>query len=372
MRSSFRLGRILGIEIGIHVSWLFIFAFLTWSLAAGYFPLENVLPGRDNLTYWLLGAVSSLSLFISVLAHELGHSVVARRNGIPVKNITLFIFGGASNITKEAETPGAEFRMAVTGPMVSFALSAIFFTVFFATGREATALNAVVVYLAQINLILGVFNLLPGFPLDGGRVFRSILWKVLKDEPKATRIAAGSGQVIAYIFIFGGIALAFIVGIGGLWLALIGWFLASAASASYQQSVLTEALKGAKVKEITNSSILSATDDITVEQAMSTMLSHNQRALPLITDGRMTGLVTLTDIKKVPKESWPHEQVNRIMTPATEVQSVSPEDDLTVVLELLQSAGYNQLPVMEKGKFRGLVSRAELLQYIQLKHDLAK
>ncbi len=372
MRSSFRLGRILGIEIGIHVSWLFIFGFLTWSLAAGYFPSPDVLPGRDTALYWTLGAISSLSLFASVLAHEIGHSIIARRNGIPVKNITLFIFGGASNITKEAETPGAEFRMAVTGPLVSFGLSAIFFAIYFIGGQAQTSLNAVVVYLAQINLILGVFNLLPGFPLDGGRVFRSIIWKINKDEVKATRIAATTGQVIAYLLIFGGIALAFTIGLSGLWLALIGWFLASAASASLQQSVLSEALKGVKVKEVAGTGIKTTAADVTVEKALAAMLEFNQRALPVMEGDRLVGLVSMTDVKRTPRDSWSSETVNNIMTLATEVKTVTMDDDLAKALELLQSAGYNQLPVMAEGRLRGMISRTDLLNFIQLKQEIAR
>jgi Zn-dependent protease len=370
MRSSFRLGRILGIEIRIHISWLLIFAFLTWSLAVGYFP--SLLPDTSTAMYWFLGAISSLSLFASVLAHEIGHSIVARRNGIPVKNITLFIFGGASNITKEAQTPGAEFRMAITGPLVSFALSAVFFITDFATGQGQTALHAVVLYLAQINLVLGVFNLVPGFPLDGGRVFRALVWKINKDEMKATRIAATTGQVIAYIFIFGGIAMAFLVGIGGLWLALIGWFLASAASASYQQSVLSEVMKGIKVKEIASTAVKTVSANLTVEQALAAMLEYNQRALPVMDDGRMLGLVSMTDVKRTPRDSWSSRTVNDIMTPAAEVKTVGPDDDLALALELLQSAGYNQIPVMVDGRLRGMISRADLLNFIQLKQEIAR
>jgi Zn-dependent protease/CBS domain-containing protein len=372
MKASFKLGTILGIEIGIHISWLFIFAFLTWSLAAGYFP--SLLPDASTVTYWLLGGISSLSLFASVLAHEIGHSIVARRNGIPVKDITLFIFGGASNITKEAETPGAEFRMAVTGPVVSFVLSAIFLIVYFAGGgsESTTALNAVMGYLGQINLILGVFNLLPGFPLDGGRVFRAIIWKFNHNEMKATRIAATTGQIIAYVFIFGGIAMAFTLNIGGLWLAFIGWFLASAASASLQQSVLTEALKGIKVKEVASTGTRTASPNQTIEEALTAMLEYNQRALPVMADGRMLGLLSMTDIKRTPRESWVTETIDRIMTPAPDVKTVSPDDDLTTALELLQGGGYNQLPVMADGRLKGIISRTDLLNYIQLKQEIAR
>lgn len=372
MRSSFRLGRILGIEIRIHISWLLIFAFLTWSLAVGYFP--SLLPNVSTVEYWTLGAISSIALFASVLAHEIGHSIVARRNGIPVKDITLFIFGGASNITKEAESAGAEFRMAFTGPFVSFVLGALFLAIYFAAGGSSskTAFNAVMVYLGQINIVLGAFNLLPGFPLDGGRVFRSIVWKINHDAMKATRIAATTGQVIAYIFIFGGIALAFVIGISGLWLAFIGWFLASAASASLQQSVLLEALKGVKVKDIARSSIQTGQPSLTIEKAMSIMLESNQRALPVIEDGRMTGLVSMTDIKRTSRDNWPVETIDRIMTPAASVKTVAPDDDLTKVVELMQSEGYNQLPVMSDGQLRGMVSRSDLMNYIQFKQEASR
>jgi Zn-dependent protease/CBS domain-containing protein len=372
MKSAFNIGRIFGIEIRIHISWLFIFAFLTWSLAVGYFP--SFLPDKSSSAYWMLGAISSLSLFVSVLAHEIGHSIVARRNGIPVKDITLFIFGGASNITKEAETPGVEFRMAVTGPVVSFVLSAIFFAIYFISGGSGsrTPLNAVMIYLGQINLILGAFNLLPGFPLDGGRVFRSIIWKINHNAVKATKIAATTGQVIAYILIFGGIATAFVVGISGLWLALIGWFLASAASASLQQSVLSEALKGVKVKEVANSNIRTATANLTIDQALAMMLEYNQRALPVVDDGRMLGLVSMTDIKRTPRSNWVSETIDRIMTQAGAVKTISPDDDLTMALELLQSGGFNQLPVMADGRLKGMISRADLLNFIQLKQEVAR
>ncbi|MDV2989914.1 MAG: site-2 protease family protein [Dehalogenimonas sp.] len=370
MKASLVLGRLFGIEIGIHISWLFIFVFLTWSLAVGYFPQDGVLAGQTALVYWILGAISSLSLFLAVLAHELGHSIVAQRNGIPVKNITLFIFGGASNISREAASPGAEFRMAVAGPLVSFGLSAVFFTAFFSLGQATNALSAVLIYLAQVNLILGVFNMLPGFPLDGGRVFRAAVWKLTRDETKATRIAAGAGQAIAYMFIFGGIALAFIVGISGLWLALIGWFLASAASASYQKSVVSESLSGTSVGTVMNAAIITAGPDLSVEQAMALMLRHSQRALPVIGDGYFLGMLTLSDLKHLDRKRWDSEKISSIITPAASLRTLKRGDDLTLVMEIMHETGYNQLPVLDNGAFLGLVSRADLLNYLNIKLEL--
>jgi CBS domain-containing protein len=263
--------------------------------------------------------------------------------------------------------------MAVTGPVVSFVLGILFMAIYFADGGSGTktAFNAVMLYLGQINLILGAFNLLPGFPLDGGRVFRSIVWSVNHNEIQATRIAATTGQIIAYIFIFGGIALAFTYGISGLWLAFIGWFLASAASASLQQSLLLETLKGIKVKEIASSGVRTAPASLTIEQAFGIMLEHNQRALPVMDDGTMLGLVSMTDVKKTSRENWSSETIDRIMTPASQVKTVDPNDDLTSAVELMQSGGYNQLPVMAEGKLRGMISRSDLMNFIQLKREAA-
>lgn len=372
MKASFVLGRLLGIEIGIHISWIFIFVFLTWSLAVGYFPQEGVLPGQTALSYWFLGAVSSIALFLAVLAHELGHSIIAQRNGIPVKSITLFIFGGASNISRDAESPGAEFRMAISGPLVSFALSAGFFTLYFGFGQQANALSAVLLYLGQVNLVLGTFNLLPGFPLDGGRVFRAAVWRITGDETKATRIAAGAGQALAYMFIFGGIALAFVIGISGVWLALIGWFLASAASASYQQTIVSESLSGVTVGTVLQAGVITTDPDSTIEQAMSLMLGHSQRALPVISSGDLVGLITLADLKHVERKYWDSEKISGIMTPATALKTVTPANDLTMVMEIMRETGYNQLPVVDNGKFLGLVSRADLINYLKIKFELKK
>ncbi|ADJ26171.1 peptidase M50 [Dehalogenimonas lykanthroporepellens BL-DC-9] len=372
MKASFVLGRIFGIEIRIHYSWFFILIFLSWSLAVAYFPQSDITSGLSVTSYWILGIVASLSLFLSVLAHELGHSIVARRNGIPVSNITLFLFGGSANITREAQSSGAEFRMAVTGPMVSFGLAGLFFTIYAGLGGVSGGLTAIMLYLAQVNLILGIFNLLPGFPLDGGRVFKAIVWQLTKNEKQATRIAASSGQVMAYMMIFGGVALAFVVGISGLWLALIGWFLASAATASYQQTIVSEVISGVRVRDVANQAVINVGPEISGEQALAAMSRHSQRALPVVIGGRLVGLITLADLKHISLHDGSSVTVEQIMTPLEKLSTLNPDDDMSKALQILTESGYNQLPVIEEGRVSGLLTRSDIINFIQIHSDIRR
>ena len=370
MKATFRLGKILGIQIGVHYSWLFIFILITWSLAATYYPVNY--PDFSTSTNWILGALSGLMLFVSVLAHELGHSVVAQRRGIPVKSITLFIFGGAASITKEADTPGAEFSMAITGPATSFLLAGIFWLIYIIVSDVSQVIGAIAFYLATINAILGVFNLVPGFPLDGGRVFRSILWAVTKDFRRATRIATRTGQGFAYFLIVGGIGVAFLFGfLGGLWLAVIGWFLSNAASASYRQTVITELLREGRVKDIMATDFKSVPPDLSLQQALHDyIMQYNQRALPVVRGQKLEGLVTMTDIKKKPREQWSSVLVSEVMTGAGELKTIGPEDGLNNVVQLMESGDLNQLPVISGHKLVGLVTRSDLIRYLKFQQEI--
>jgi Zn-dependent protease len=369
MKATFRLGKILGIQIGVHYSWLFIFVLLTWSLASTYYPLNY--PEFSATTSWMLGALSSLMLFASVLAHELGHSIVAQRRGIPVKSITLFIFGGAATITKEAETPGAEFSMAITGPAVSFLLAGIFWLIYLVVGDTSQIIGAVALYLATINAVLGVFNMVPGFPLDGGRVFRSFLWATTKDFRRATRIATYTGQGFAYFLIIGGIGFALLGALQGLWLALIGWFLSNAASATYRQTVVTELLREGRVKDIMATDFKSVPPDISLQQALHDyIMQYSQHALLVVRGQKLEGLLTMTDIKMKSRGQWSSVLVNEVMTKAGELKTVSPEDGLNTVIHLMESGDLNQLPVMSGQKLVGLISRSELIRYIKFQQEI--
>ncbi|AHB13434.1 site-2 protease family protein [Dehalococcoides mccartyi] len=371
MKSSFKLGRILGIEIGIHASWLIIFALLSWSLAVAYYPaIDNQI---SPFTGWALGVLSCLLLFGSVLAHELGHSVIAIRQGIPVKSIVLFIFGGVSNLTKEPDNPGAEFRIAISGPAVSIVLSLVFWlfqSVFAALNITLT--SGVFLYLAQINAMLAIFNLTPGFPLDGGRILRAIIWNTSKNLRKATLISARVGLVFAYLLIFGGITAAFLgIGISGLWLALIGWFMATTAQGSYQQTVISEILSAVNVSRVMRREFKTIDPDKTLYQTLHEyILPLNQRALPVFENGQLTGLISLSDIKKIPADKLGQTSVRQVMTPFEKLKTVNPEEHLGNVINMLQSKDINQLPVLSDGKLVGIISRTSLIEYLQMRQEM--
>ncbi len=246
MPGSFRIGNIAGIDIDINVSWIIILVLLTVSLAIGWFP--RLYPGWSTATYWLIAFLSSLLLFVSVLLHELAHSLVARRRGLPVKSITLFIFGGVSNIEREPTSPGIEFQMAVVGPLTSLLIGVICFLLQLPLQGSNSPLEGILFYLAVTNILLGVFNLIPGFPLDGGRVLHSIVWRLTGNMRQAMRVASLTGQLIAYLFILLGIWLFFAGSIlNGLWFGFIGWFLLSAAQSANTQVMLTSVLRGVTV-----------------------------------------------------------------------------------------------------------------------------
>ncbi|MFQ5878743.1 MAG: site-2 protease family protein, partial [Dehalococcoidia bacterium] len=251
MPSSYRLGRIAGIEVGAHWSWFLVFFLLSWSLATTLF--RDSFPEWTAAQRWLAGVITTGLFFASVLLHELSHSLVARRLGLPVSSITLFIFGGVSNLTREPDTPRDEFVIAIVGPGTSFLLAAAFALVWAATRGVSEPVALVSGYLAFINGVLGVFNMVPGFPLDGGRVFRSIVWARNRDLLRATRIASGVGVVVAYGLVVAGIAMVFTVAlISGIWLVFIGWFLKNASESSYQQLLVRDALQGVPITGVTN------------------------------------------------------------------------------------------------------------------------
>ena len=249
MKASFRLGKIAGLEIGIHYTWLLAFALITWTLAEGFFP--DAFPGWSLVTYWATGAISALLLFVCVLVHEMAHSLVARSRGLPVAGITLFIFGGVSTLSAGPRSAWEEFAIAVVGPLTSLVLAAVFGGAYLAVSGLDSPITAILAYLALINTMLGLFNLLPGFPLDGGRVLRAIIWGTTRSFYKATRIATGVGQIVAFLFIAWGVWQVLTGDVlSGLWIAFIGWFLNSAASDSRQETLVQETLRGVRVSEV--------------------------------------------------------------------------------------------------------------------------
>ena len=369
METSFRLGRIAGIEVGIHYTWFFAFALVTWSLAIGFFPANY--PGWAPSTYWVVGILSALALFASVLVHELSHSLVALARGHGVHSITLFIFGGVSNLKAESEKPQDEFVISIVGPLTSFALAAVFWVLARAVPADGSPLDAALSYLAFINVLLGVFNLVPGFPLDGGRVLRSIIWAGTGSLRRATEIASYVGQGVGFLLMIWGVSR--LLGgdlFGGLWTAFIGWFLNSAAETTRQQQVVTENLRGVQVATLMNPEPPIASPQMSVQEfVFDHVLRQGQRALLVADGGRLLGIVSITDAKELPHDAWTTTPVATIMTPVP-LKTIGPDADLSSALQLLVDGTLNQLPVVQGGQVVGLLSRADVLRFLQLRAEL--
>jgi Zn-dependent protease len=364
------LGRLFGISIRLHFSWFIIFILVTWLLAANYFP--GTYSGWSTATSIIAAIITSLLFFSSVLAHELMHSIVARASGIPVKGITLFIFGGVSQITEEPRVPKVEFRVAIAGPATSLLLGLIFGAIFFTVPERFEAVRAITFWLSLINMMLAIFNLLPGFPLDGGRVLRSILWWRTGNLRKATKWASTAGRVIGFLFIFAGIWLV-VTGFlfNGLWLAFIGWFLSNAAASSYRQLVIQQMLQGHDASEIMTQDCVMVAPDTTVEKLVNEyVLPSGNRCLTVGEAGHVQGLVTLKDIRSMPRDKWSGVRVTEVMTPIDKLKWVPTDETLDKVLNTLTLQDINQLPVVEGGRIVGMIARDNLLSFISMREKL--
>lgn len=369
MKSSLRLFRIAGIDIGIHYTWILIFILLSWSLAQGFFP--RLYPGWDTVTYWITGLVSALLLFASVLVHELAHSLVAQSRGMTVRSITLFIFGGVSNLEDEPEKPKTEFVMSIVGPLSSLALAGIFWGLLHIVGDQQSPVAATFSYLALINVLLAGFNLLPGFPLDGGRVLRAILWNRTGNLVKATNIAATVGRFMGWGFIAFGLFQVFAGNfIYGIWFAFIGWFLSSSADASRREVTLREQLSGVQVKEVMTTNAMQISPDTSVAELVSNVFrKQHGRAVPVCENDKVVGIVTVTDVKELPQDKWEGTEVEEIMT-SEPLYSVTPDDDLNIALRLITKHDINQVLVLRGKECAGLVSRSDILTYLQMSQEL--
>jgi Zn-dependent protease len=370
--NSIRLFRVAGIDIGVHISWLVIFGLVTWSLAVGVFPDIDGLKGRSEVFYWFLGAVTALLLFASVLIHELAHSLVAKRMGLGVKSITLFIFGGVSNLTGEAKKPSTEFIVAIVGPLSSLAIAAVVFAIGSALDLGA-AVSAVLSYLVYINVALGLFNLIPGFPLDGGRVLRAIAWTSTGSLRRGTEIAAAVGQLVAWGLLLFGAYQVLVVGnfLNGIWIGAIGWFLQNAAQASLQQVLMEQRLRGARVADVVEPDPTVASPNATVQELIEEyFLRGNRRAVPVAMDGRLVGMVTVRDVREVHKDEWGTTRVADVMGGRDGVRTVSSRSTLQQALEALSHGDYEQVPVVDDGRLIGVVSRADIVRQIQLREAL--
>jgi Zn-dependent protease/CBS domain-containing protein len=368
-RHTIPLGRIAGIPIGLDYSWFLIFVLLTWLLAVDHFPAE--FPNWARSLYWLLGAATAILFFVSVLLHELGHSAVALRYKIPVRSITLFVFGGVAQIGAEPPSASAEFRIAIAGPLVSFALAGAFYALA-TTAGAIQPLYALAKYLAYINLVLGAFNLIPGYPLDGGRVFRAMVWAVSRDLQRATLIAARVGRAFGFLFIVLGVWQ--MLGgnlIGGLWIAFIGWFLDSAAAAQVAQVIFREALAGHTVMQAMSVNCPTVAADLTLQQLVDRyVLETGQRCFLVHRGDNAVGLMTLSRIKEVPRSDWATTTAGQAMLPLKESKRVSPDTALSAAMQLMDRNGVNQLPVMSHDRVLGMLRREDIVSFLGTLQEL--
>ncbi len=359
MANHIRLGHIWSIPIGVHTSWFLIFGLVTWSLASGYFPQEY--PDLAPSVYWLLGLMTSLLFFASVLLHELAHAFVALRNGIPVEGITLFIFGGAASIGKEPSSPGVEFRVAIAGPLASLAL-AIGFEALFLLDQQIPILAAPSVWLARINLMLALFNLIPGFPLDGGRILRAAVWRQTGSFYRATQAASTAGQVVALGFN--------VVGnfFDGLWLIFIGWFLQNAIAANLEQTNVQHLLRDTVVSQIMTPHIRRVDHLLPLNRLVEQqVVGEGQTFFVVQLDGQMAGVLTLDAINAIPQRQWPFKTVGQVMQSEEKLSTLSPRTKLLDALEEMDKAALTHMLVRDNDKVIGVLAQNEILQLVRVR-----
>ncbi len=367
-----QLFKLLGFEVRVDASWLVIAVLVTWSLASGLFPY--LYPGMTREAYWTMGVLGALGLFASIVAHEFCHSLVARKVGIPMKGITLFIFGGVAEMGDEPPTARAEFMMAIVGPLSSMAIGGVFYLIY-RGGQSAgwsTPVNGVIYYIAYINGILAAFNLLPAFPLDGGRVLRSILWGAKGNLRWATRVSSSIGSAFGLGLIFLGI-LRFIGGevIGGVWMFLIGMFLRNAAQMSYQQLLVRKALEGEPVRRFMNADPVTVQSSLTVEKLVEDYIyKYHHKMFPVMEGEKLVGCITTRQIKEIPREDWARETIREAASPVSAENTISAATDAVKALAMMNQTGVSRLLVVEGGRLVGLVTLKDLLDFFSLKVEL--
>ncbi len=370
LEGSWQVGKIGGIPVRVHFSWFIVFGLITWALATQYFP--QVAPELPQITNYLRGAIAALLLFLSVTIHELSHSFVARKYKIPITSITLFIFGGVAQMKKEPSSPKAELYMAVAGPLSSYVLGLIFFILYKLSGGYH-GLRAIANYLLQLNFILGTFNLIPGFPMDGGRVLRAFLWQKSGDYLSATRKASKAGERIALIFIAVGFISLLTGYFGSVWLLLIGWFLYTAAQSSYQQATAKGILSGLKVRNVMATEVVTVNSGSPLSEVVDNyFLRYGYGGFPVVDGDKIFGIISLKEIKEAPKERWTHIPVRDVMQVFDSSFAVSGDDDVSVVLERMVHEDKGRFLVMDDGKLIGLITRSGIAKYLQVKSALKK
>lgn len=371
-RTSLKLFKIFGIEVRLDLSWFIIFALFAYYFGFYYFP--EVLPGTRAIVIALITIITVLLFFISLLIHEMSHSIVARSKGTPVEKITLFLFGGMAQLEKEPDNPSSEFLMAIAGPVASFILAAIFGVIWFIS-RSWGPVAEPSRYLSIINIVLGVFNMLPGYPLDGGRVLRSIIWKATNNLKKATHIASTVGRVIGFLIIAAGIYFIFTGNfLNGVWLAFIGWFLQSTAQAGYRQLLFETTIKGIKVKDIMIEDPVNVSADTTLQELVDDyFMKYRFGRFPVVGAGggrKFIGVISLHDVKAIGREDWGSVKVGDIVKTATEKEIVNPDTEVSDAIRRMSTNDLGHLAIMAGGRLKGIITKSDVLRLIKLRSEL--
>jgi Zn-dependent protease len=373
---SFRVARVLGIDIRIHISWLLIFFLVLLSLADQVFPASY--PQWSQQKTFIVSAIAAFLFFTSVLLHELAHAIVALHFKMSVSSITLFLLGGVANLTKEPPSAKAEFFMAAAGPLTSLVIGGLgllvqqLVTDNISRVPSLQPVEAVAGYLGFINIAVAIFNLVPGFPLDGGRVLRSIIWGLRGDRVVATRIAARGGQLVAGLMVvYAASRVLSGEATGGLWLGLIAYFLYGAASQALQQERVTAAVGSVRVAQLMTTDFRSAPAGIPIGQLIrDIVLPNNLQAIPIVAHDRLVGLVTIADLRKVEQDQWATTPVDVVMTPASALATVSPSDELVAALDRFGGGDLPLLPVVEGGSLVGVLFRESVVGYVRMREML--
>ncbi|MEM1587848.1 MAG: site-2 protease family protein [Candidatus Bathyarchaeia archaeon] len=369
---SIKIGKIMDIEIKLHYTWLIIFFFITWSIALGYARLQYL--NLPSIFYWIIGVATAFIVFFSVLIHELFHSLIAKRKGLHVPRITLFIFGGVAEIAEEPKNPSVELKMAAAGPLSSLMVAMVFALGWFSSRllNLSPLIKAPLQYGFTINLMLALFNLIPAFPMDGGRIFRAIVWKKTNDIVKATRTSALVAEGFSYMFmVFGFIWLFFGALMNGLWLIFIGWFLKSGAETSLKQTIIAQALGKVKIKDIMSSPVCSVNSNNSLKEIVENCFyKYKHGGFPVVDNGELKGIITLEDLRKIPREDWDKTLVKQVMTPAEKILTVKPDEPALEALIKMSAFKIGRLPVIDRGNVIGIVTRSDIIHAIRTRIEL--
>ncbi len=372
-RGRIRLFEVSGIQVTIDYSWLIIFLLVIWSLSSGYFPYAF---GKEYnaTTYWIAGFVATVLFFASIVIHELSHSLTAVRCGLLIPEITLFIFGGVAQLSKEPDDPRMELKIATAGPLASFVLAAIFWVIMFGLEhiKAPKLIIGVFQYLSWINVALAVFNLVPGYPLDGGRILRALVWWKTGSLASATKWASDVGKGFAWaLMILGGYQIFMGHLIGGLWLILIGMFLRAVAASGYEEVIVKQSLGGVRVEEVMVHDVVAAPPELTLDRLVHDyFLKYGHGGFPVVRQGEAVGLISLAQIKGVPEEDRKTKTVADVMIPLSEEVEIEPRASLVDALRKMSIVGIGRLLVMQAGRMVGMITKTGLLRFLEIKRVL--